>query len=47
MTENTEFRESLKRTVRTNDPDAEELRAAAAYLDRMADKWDELDSEEF
>jgi hypothetical protein len=47
MTENTEFRESVKRAIRTNDPDAEELRAAAAYLEQTADKWDELDSEEF
>ena len=47
MTENTEFREALKRAVRTNDPDPEELREAAAYLDSMADRWDALDEEGF
>ena len=30
MTENTEFREELKRVVRTHDPNTDELRAAAA-----------------
>lgn len=47
MTENTEFREELKRVVRTNDPDPDELRAAAAYLENTADRWDELDDTGF
>jgi hypothetical protein len=47
MTDNTEFREDLKRTVRTNDPDPDELRAAAAYLEQTAERWDMLENNEF
>jgi len=47
MTENTEFREELKRVVRTNDPDPDELRAAASYLEATADRWAALDDSGF
>jgi hypothetical protein len=47
MTENTEFREELKRVVRTHDPNTDELRAAAAYLDQTAERWDALEDDGF
>lgn len=47
MTENTEFREDLKRVVRTNDPDPDELRAAAEYLEQTAERWDALEDDGF
>jgi hypothetical protein len=47
MPENTEFREELKRVVRTNDPAPDELRAAAAYLEATADKWETMDDTSF
>lgn len=40
MSQDTEFREELKRIVRMNDPSAEELRKAADRLNDLADKWD-------
>ena len=47
MPENTEFREELKRVVRTNDPAPDELRAAAAYLETRAERWEAMDDANF
>jgi hypothetical protein len=47
MPENTEFREELKRVVRTNDPAPDELRAAAAYLEATAERWEAMDDANF
>ena len=43
MTNDTEFREELKRTVRKCDPSPDELRSAAAGLEELADKWEDTE----
>ena len=40
MTNETEFREELKRTVRRTDPSPEQLRSAAGDLERLADRFE-------
>lgn len=34
------FREAVKEVIRRNDPDADELRALAADLERLADRYE-------
>lgn len=43
MSNDTEFREELKRVIRHTDPSAEQLRSAAADLETLADRWDETE----
>lgn len=43
MSEDTEFREALRRVLRQHDPDPDELRAAAEFLDTQADKWEQME----
>jgi len=43
MSEDTEFREAVKRTIRQHDPSASELRALAADLQDLADRYETQD----
>ena len=43
MSNDTEFREELKRVVRQTDPAPDELRDAADDLKRLADRWEDAD----
>jgi len=39
----TELKEAVKEAVRKTDPDADDLRSTADWLQRTAAKWDLLD----
>jgi hypothetical protein len=43
MTNETEFREELKRAIRHTDPTADQLRSAASDLETLADKWEQTE----
>jgi len=45
MSEDTEFRDEVKRVVRRHDPDAADLRSLASDLDGLADRYDAVDGE--
>lgn len=39
----TEFRDDVKAAIRRHDPDAADLRALAADLEELAERYDRLD----
>ncbi|WP_165874972.1 hypothetical protein [Natrarchaeobius oligotrophus] len=40
MSEDVEFREEIRRVVRRNDPEPDELRDLAADLEKLADRYE-------
>lgn len=44
MSDDTEFRESVKRAIRSHDPDPDELRALSTDLDQLADQWEQMEA---
>lgn len=44
MSASSEFREEVKRVIRTHDPGADELRALAGDLQTLADRYDDQES---